>query len=353
MAKIAFIADTHYGVRNDSPVFYDYFKKSLDFFYDILKQQNIKHVIHLGDLFDRRKYLNFHTAKRCREDFLETISDLVDETHIIAGNHDIYFKNTHIVNCLDEVVGNRYPNIKIYTNPQIINIDGLDIQLLPWIMESNEEESFKAIAESKAEILIGHLEINGFELLKSIISEHGYEPSMFSRYDSVFSGHYHHKSSINNIHYIGAFAEYTWSDYNDPRGFSIFDTETRKVEFYKNPHSIFNMILYDDKRDTELHKKDYSHLKDTYVKVVTVNKDPYLFDLFIDTLYKVSPIDITIIEDVNNFTDTEESMNIDEAEDTPTILNHYIENLTLPVNNDKMKDFMRQIYNEAISIESM
>jgi len=353
MAKIAFIADTHYGVRNDSPVFYDYFKKSLDFFYDILKQQNIKHVIHLGDLFDRRKYLNFHTAKRCREDFLETISDLVDETHIIAGNHDIYFKNTHIVNCLDEVVGNRYPNIKIYTNPQIINIDGLDIQLLPWIMESNEEEAFKAIAESKAEILIGHLEINGFELLKSIISEHGYEPSMFSRYDSVFSGHYHHKSSINNIHYIGAFAEYTWSDYNDPRGFSIFDTETRKVEFYKNPHSIFNMILYDDKRDTELHKKDYSHLKDTYVKVVTVNKDPYLFDLFIDTLYKVSPIDITIIEDVNNFTDTEESMNIDEAEDTPTILNHYIENLTLPVNNDKMKDFMRQIYNEAISIESM
>lgn len=274
------------------------------------------------------------------------------QTHIIAGNHDIYYKNTLEVNCLDEIIGNRYPNIHTHINPKEITIDGFDILLLPWITESNSRQSFDLISSTKASHVFGHLEMQGFEYLKGIISMAGQDAQDFSRFDGVFTGHYHHRSSVGNIHYIGALAEYTWSDHNDPRGFSIFDTSTREMEFYQNPISLFKMISYDDEANPEMFKIDMAHLADSYVKVVVKNKDPYLFDLFIEELYKVSPINITIIEDMSTFTDDEEFEGIDQAESTIDQMSKYIDGLTLPVDNETLKHFMRNIHNEAIALGS-
>lgn len=356
MAKVAVITDTHFGTRNDSPVFYKYFEKSLDFFFQTLIDQKVKHVIHGGDLFDRRKYLNFVTAKFTREHFLARLHSMGIETHIICGNHDLYYKDSCLVNSLTEMVDGRYENFHLYNFAEDVTIGGMPFLLIPWITKDNADHTYQIIKESKSDVVIGHLELNGFEMFKGMIADHGDDKSLYSKFTQVFSGHYHHKSSTDNIHYLGAFMEHYWSDYNDPRGFHIYDTETRQIEFFKNPHVIFKMLAYDDvKHENIAHliaNTDYSKYANCYVKVICVNKtNQYAFDLLMDKLYKAGPIDISIIEDQSNITDTAEEESIDESQDTPTILTKYIEKLQLPVDNKKMTDFMLSIYQEALSVE--
>jgi|694.fasta_scaffold78969_5 DNA repair exonuclease SbcCD nuclease subunit len=358
MVKIAMPTDTHAGVRNDNPAFHKYQQKCWDWFFDYIDTNNIKHVIHLGDIYDRRKYVNFMSAKRLREDFLNPLEERGIETHIIQGNHDSYYKDTHEVNALDELVAGRYRHIHTHSVPGIINIDGLDIQIMPWITDSNYKESMEAIKHPKAPILMGHLELNGFTMHRGLISDHGLDRKLFENFDAVYSGHYHHRSSIGNIHYIGAFGEYTWHDYSDPRGFSILDTTSRQIEFIQNPHKMFRMAKYDDVANPEIiekiQKTDFSKYKDCYVKLVVLNKsNPYAFDLLFDSIYKAGPLDIQVVEDATILLDNEDADEIDEAEDTVSILSKYIDGLKLPLDNGKMKNFMIDIYNESLQVETV
>jgi DNA repair exonuclease SbcCD nuclease subunit len=358
MTKVMILTDTHWGVRNDSPIFLDYFKRTMDeFVLPYIREHNIKHVIHAGDLVDRRKYINVNTAHRLRTDFLEPMNELVT-MHVIAGNHDEYYKDTYRVNALDEFVSTRYPNTKTYSTPTTITIDDSEFFLLPWITKESEQDSIDAINNSKAPVCIGHLELDGFEMQKGMLADHGYDAKIFRRFDHVLTGHYHHRSVRDNIHYIGALCEHIWSDYNDPRGFVVYDTATRVLDFQRNPFRVYHMVSYDDVKHKDIVEKinasDYSKFKDCYVKVVCVNKtNPYAFDVLLDKLYKEQPADISIVEDVNSFTDNNLDELIDEAQDTMTILDNYVSGLTLPVEPDRMKHYMREIYAEALSLENI
>jgi DNA repair exonuclease SbcCD nuclease subunit len=354
--EVAIICDTHIGVRNDSYFFHDNFEKSMSWFFDIIDAAKIKHVIHLGDLFDRRKYLNFNTARICRQKFLEPLDGRGIETHILAGNHDEYYKNTHTTNALDEIITGRYKNIYTYTTPEVVDIGGKDIQLIPWITESNIKESLNAIKTSRANTLMGHLEIQGFEMHKGSFCVDGMSREIFTRYDRCFSGHLHHNSTRDNITYLGAFSEFTWSDFGDHRGFSIFNTETELLTKYPNKNTMFKMIIYDDERNPniveELVSSDYSNC---YVKIVCMKRtNTLLWDALLDKIYKAKPIDISVVENINVFKDNEEGVVIDQAEDTPKILSSYISGLTLPadIDNDKAYQYLLGVYQEAINLDT-
>lgn len=353
--KIVLLTDTHWGVRNDSAAFHDYFNRFLEHtFFPYLDEQNIKTVIHLGDLVDRRKYINFVTANRLKRDFLDRLRERDVDCHIIAGNHDVYYKNTNEINALEELVAGKYPNVHIYTAPETIDFGGGDILLLPWICEENHEESIDAIRTTKATILMGHLELNGFEMFRGSISDHGLDHRIFDSFDVVCSGHFHHKSDTGNIHYLGAFAEYTWSDYDDPRGFHVFDTESRELTFIRNPFRMFQKVWYDDAGKTvdEVVFNADIDVKDKIVKVIVKNKtNPYWFDLFIDKLEKSGVIDLQVVEDHLHLDIVDDEEIVDEAEDTLTVCKKYISGMNLSVDQKKLDRVITSLYSEALQVE--
>jgi DNA repair exonuclease SbcCD nuclease subunit len=353
--KLCVLGDTHFGMRGDSLEFHKYIKKFYnDIFFPYLKENNITTVFQLGDLFDRRKFINFNSLYLCRKYFFDKLKENNITFYTILGNHDISFKNTLEVNS-PQLLLKDYDNITVYDNFSTIDFNGVSFDIIPWLCPENEEEIFKAINESKSQLAFGHFEIDGFEMDRGNICRGGIDKNKLIKYDMVLTGHFHHKSDDGHIYYVGTPNEMTWADYNDPRGFHIFDTATREMEFIQNPYRMFHKLNYDDgAQDFEFWKAyDFSKLKETYVKVIVINKqNPYLFDNVIDNLYKAGVSDISIVEDFTDTSfDTDQDI-IDQAEDTMTILSKYIDNLTLNVNSDKLKTLMRELYVEAINTET-
>lgn len=348
--KIALITDTHWGVRQDSIPFLFNAKKFLDdVFFPTLEEENIDTIIHLGDLFDRRKYINFLTLQRIRTDFIQKLSGY--DFHLLLGNHDIFYRNNLDVVSIYELGLNE--DFKIYKNATEVVFDGLKILFVPWVCDENSENTYKLIQETDATIVMGHLELAGFQMYKGLPNHGGVDSKLYQKFDAVYSGHYHHKSSAGNIHYLGAFAEFDWSDYNDPRGFHIFDTDTKEIHFIANPYRMFRKIFYDDVETTldPLMETIDSSLKNTVVKVIVKNrKNSLWFDCFISRLESMGVLNFQVIEDHYNIEVGAEPL-VDGAEDTLTFMKKVIETTKVPEEQKQKLDvFMTSLYHDALKL---
>jgi len=353
--KIATITDQHFGSRNDSAHFLEYYEKFYrETFFPMIDSEGINTVLILGDTFDRRKYVNFFTLKRAKEMFFDGLFERGIDVHMLAGNHDTYFKNTNDVNSVDLLL-REYGNINVIDHPAEIFVGPHKICMMPWICPENFDDSMQMLKETDAPICMGHFEIAGFAMHRGMPSEEGLNRALFNKFEYTFSGHYHHKSNADGIHYLGNPYELTWQDYNDPRGFHLFDLDKRELLFIHNPNVMFHRLVYDDKVSSisDIMQLSFADYTAKYVKVVVVNKtNPYLFDQYMNKLYDVNPADITIVEDALDLTDEAEDDKIDEAEDTITIINKYVDGLQNEgIDSTRLKNMMREIYVEALNLE--
>jgi DNA repair exonuclease SbcCD nuclease subunit len=352
--EAAIITDTHWGVRSDSKQFLEFFDKFYtNIFFPYLKENNIKTIFHLGDIVDRRKFINYVTLSEFKRIFVQPCVDLGIELHVIVGNHDIPFRNTNHINAMNELFEKE--NINIYSEPADIKFDGVDITMMPWIQNTNYKQCMDHIENTKSQILFGHLELSGFVMHLGMTAHGGMDTKPFEKFDMVCSGHFHHKSSKGNIHYLGNPYEMTWSDYNDQRGFHIFNSEKRDLTFIQNPYRMFNKIWYDDvdtDLDTIVGNIDFESYKDTYVKVIVQNKkNPYWFDMILDGLYKVNPIDISIVEDNKHMDQQSDEEIFNEAEDTLASLYKFVDGMETPVDKKKLNQLFSNLYTEALTME--
>jgi len=345
--KIALINDTHFGARGDSQLFFDHFMKFFDeVFFPYIKENNIDTVIHAGDLMDRRKFVNFNILNQVRTKFIDRLKKENVEVHCILGNHDVYYRNTNKINSMKELFGD---DLIIYESPTVINFDGLDIALLPWVNKENYDEFIQFIETAAAPILIGHLELKGYDVMRGVKYEEGMDANLFSRYEQVYTGHFHCRQERENIYYMGTQYQITFSDLNETKGFHILDTDTRKITFIENPNKMFYTLSYNDE-DGPVESSDYSHLKDAYVKLfVEYKQHPYSFDRFMDKLYEAGVAKITIVEDIIDSEWTKEEI-FDLAQDTVTLINNEIDSIEEVQDKTRMKKLIKDLYMESLSV---
>jgi DNA repair exonuclease SbcCD nuclease subunit len=353
--KVAIITDQHFGARNDSVLFLDFYQKFYDnIFFPAIDAAGISVLLILGDTFDRRKYINFYALQKSKEMFFDKLAERNIQVHMLAGNHDTYYKNTNSVNSPDLLL-REYDNINIIDTPQTIHLDygnmSADVCMIPWICAENYSNTMAEMTNTNAEICMGHFEIAGFTMHRGMESHDGLSKGIFEKFDMVFSGHYHHRSDDGHIYYLGNPYELTWQDFNDPRGFHLFDLSTRSLEFITNPYTMFARIEYDDTDTGDVQDLENMDLADKFVKLVVVNKtDFYKFDQYVQMLYTKGCAEVKIIEDFSEFADGGISSDIN-LEDTVDLLNNYIDSVPSDADKDKLKTYMKTLYTEAINVE--
>ena len=349
--RIALLGDTHFGVKNDSPNFHTLFEKFYtNAFFPYLKEHNIKHVIQLGDLFDKRRQICFNTLSECKRYFFKPLEEAGIELYTIVGNHDIYYRQSLSVNSSSLVLG-EFKNVHVFDKPTNVKFGNISVDFIPWICEENTTEVMQFICDSKSEICCGHFEIEHFSMHKGMESQSGLSKNIFKKYESVYSGHYHTRSDKGNIHYAGTAYEMTWADYNDPKGFQVFDTNTKQAEFIETPYTMFIRHEYDDVMN-DYNNIDMSQFHHKYVKIVVTNKtDFYMFDKFLKKLYDADTYEIKILEDLSDF--SEGSVDTEEVsiENTLDVLESYVDSVTDASNQEKIKTFMKSLYLEALEIQ--
>jgi len=354
--RIALITDTHFGGKNDNLSFAQFQRRFYErTFFPILDMEGITTVVHLGDVFDRRKYANYNSLKLAKEMFFDPIKERDIDLHVLIGNHDCYYKTTNKVNSMS-LTCKEY-NIHLYEDtPEVINFDGLNVMMTPWIAPDKYAESLRIISRAKADFLMGHLPLQGAEMLDDVYCDDGIERKHFKRFERVFSGHFHKQQDDGHIRYLGAPYEITWNDYASKKGFHILDTETREVEFFQNPNRLFKKIFYDDSQHCDdMINMDITEYEESYVKIFVLQKnDFYTFDRFIDRCYNEGNfLELKIIEDFSDLDPNQIADNIvSVGEDTMTLLNKYVEEIeSQALNKNKLIRLLKNLYTEACEVE--
>ena len=325
-------------------------------FFPYLEENKIKTVLILGDTWDKRKSIDFNILYDVRKRFFDRLQNLGIEVKIIYGNHDVYFKNTNEVNSIDLLL-DVYPNIEIVETHKVFEFDEMKIGMISWINPSNLIDSLNWIKTVSVDVLCGHFEINGFEMIKGHTCENGLKPYIFDRFEKVISGHFHIISNDGRIHYIGNPNQTTWGDYGLDKGFHVLDTNTRELTLIKNKYHCYEKFEFTDEK-IDIVNFDYEVFRDKIVRLYADLSNLNLkrkLDLFLD---KVQEVSFTC--EVHNISQNKETIKntmIDASEikegNTLDLITNYIDEMqTDNIDKNKLTELFKGLYSKALEVTS-
>lgn len=345
--EIIVLGDVHIGARNASPVVCEY---QLSFFenelFPYMESHGIKTILQLGDLFDSRKFSNHVIFHNWKNRFFDVIEKRGYALVVLLGNHDIASKNSLEVNT-PHLLLKSYSSVTVIDKPTQWQFFGVDVDIVPWVCDSNEKEVEEFVKRSSSLYCVGHFEFEGFEMQKGVIGSGHQSPKIFDTYDLVISGHYHTRSSQKNIVYAGVPYEMTWADFDDQKGFHVFNMRNGKLDFVPTKSTLFRKIKYDDSKKNLTVPSD---LKGNYVKVIVVNKtDPYKFENYISAILEQSVSDLKISEVEIGIDDVEFDDDL-KMDDTKTLITNFVDQVETDLDKQKIKNEMHSIYLHALEV---
>lgn len=345
MAKVMLIGDLHLGHRSGDKDTAEYQMRVFDeFIFPLIKQLGIKHIIQTGDFFDARKAIRHDTMELVRERLIPKMKDLIVD--VIVGNHDMHRKENIYPNSCNELLAG-YDNFTIHNEPSVIEIDGIKIDMIPWICRDNRKQVLEFISNSSSNIAVGHFELAGFQYYRGMASQ-GEDAHFLANYSQVWSGHFHTISKANHILYVGTPYQLTFGDADDDRGVWVYDTDNGKFEFHNNNMPRFSRIYYDH---STFDDKNLERFKGMYLNIQVKSRgDTKKFDKLVDKLILIAKeVRIKDIPDSQGISVDANQLN--DLKTTHDIIDNYIDTLDeTEEDRKKIKRFILDLYNEAESL---
>ena len=312
MSKIFLIGDTHLsmGYPNSTEKWYKIHKEYFSqFLIPLLKKEVMPGdiIVHLGDYFDNRSIIPIHLLNYGM-DVIEEISKIAP-LHIIIGNHDLWSKSASEINSLRPF---RYiPNVKIYDKVDILEYNGLNILMMPYI--ESKSEQIKIIKENKnCHYLFCHSDLNGCKMhLTSVAHKNNdkIDVEEFSSFKKVFSAHIHIRQSNKNFTFVGSIFQMDRNDIGDQKGITVIDTKDGSEEFFPNKISpIFKKLLIRTESDIlsldGISTRDFIDLKISNSLLINNRKLRRKLELILETgnFASVEYLDDVVIESASEKT---------------------------------------------------
>lgn len=348
MKDLAIVGDLHFGVHNSSLIHHEYMKKFFTDFFLYIDENKIDTVLQLGDMFDVRKFINTWSFRFFRENFLVPVLERDLTVYVLCGNHDIYYKESLEVSSIYEVL-NPYPdNFKLIDKPTDCTIKGHSFLLVPWVCKENIDSVSNAIIESNSDYCAGHFEFDGFELFKGQMAKSHYKHSSYSKFKKVFSGHYHHMSSKDNVLYTGTPYELTWQDCDTTKGFFILN-ESEEIIFQENKHK-----LYAQFNVTEPNELEYIDINKKIVKVrINESWEPKIEDAFKDRINSMNPYDCKFIFPSKLVQESTTINQVEFSADTSidSMINNYVSHIHVneTIDKERLNQVLIEMFQEAVT----
>lgn len=353
---LAVITDTHVGARGGSTIFREYFRWWYEHqFFNVLAEKGVTEILHLGDFFDNRNAVSSQDIDFVCKWFANQLMTRNLQFTITLGNHDVAFKNTNRIHSLSMLKAAAPKNVTVIEETTIKVYGEQTFVLVPWINAENYSDTFKKIndVQNKSDVIVaGHFEFAGAKhYLRSAPAEHGLDASLFSEFKEVWSGHFHHKSQMSNIFYLGSSFHLTWMDYNDKRGYHLFDNDG--LHYVENDYCLFLEVLY--KKETFSKMTDQEALdkfESRFIRLIVDDEYNHV-DLMkaVALINRCKPHDLQIINNmmVNKNEYIADNTKTDVAKSTVEYIDDYIKNAGDDFDTTEVKQIMSSLYKRALS----
>jgi len=251
---IVFLGDLHFGVKKSSAEFFEnqmlIFEEQI---FPYMKKNNIKYIFQFGDFFDHRTNTDIRMIKNLRDRLFNYMKENDIIMYSLIGNHDIYYRENRDISLIEHFEDLYPDNFSLFKEKETVTMNGANVFVIPWLTENDVLEPSELKGK---DYIFGHLEIRNFAVVKGHLDETSKLTSDFFKrgfnIKNVFSGHYHIKSTDGLIYYLGTPFALNWNDYDEPKGFYIWDEE-QKLKYISNTSSKkFVKIKYNDESEKGL-----------------------------------------------------------------------------------------------------
>ena len=342
--QCAIVTDTHLGARNNCTIVNTHFLEFFsELFFPTLERYNIRNVFHLGDLGEYKRSVNTLILDSWNQQVFKKLQDY--SVWMLCGNHDLFYKNNNSVSLQSSLeLADRFGFAVV--QDKLVTVE--DIDLIPWLSTSNYTTILAQVENSISNYLFGHLEVTGALMTPGIFcTESQLDLNLLSKYRRVLSGHFHLRSTVSNVTYIGNPYQIIWSDANQLKGFVLFDTEKNVLQYINNPKSLFSKLFINTEEDIE--QVDPTHYKTKHVKIF-VNysvSQQKVFNL-VTLLEKYSPLSVIVQESRPDITEITQNS---EYQDTFFYVREYVDSLysqnKIGLDKQRLINKLDTIYNRA------